>query len=129
MSIKNTHSAEDLAFDIRSAIRGELEAINEYTAFARRAPMPEAAALFIHIADEERHHVVELFGLPTQVDPAQRQAYMDVFARDTRAHDVLAVPACFASTLEIPARNRIVPEMGLRVAKAQKTKPQGFVHE
>ncbi len=83
----NHHGAADmadLAADIRSDMRGELEAITMYTEHARRAPTAEAAAVFEHIAGDERHHLMELLALLLQVDPAQCRAYMDVFGRGAR---------------------------------------------
>lgn len=76
-----SQESADLAMDIRNSIRGELEAINDYVEFARRTPTAEAAALFEHVANDERHHAVEFFALLMQVDPAQCQAYMDVFSQ------------------------------------------------
>ena len=70
-----------LAADIRLDMVGELQVINQYLEHAHHATLPQAAALFNEIANDERHHLMELLLLLLHVDPEQNKAHADVFAR------------------------------------------------
>ncbi len=78
--------AWETAENLRTAMRGELQAINEYELFARQTPYPQIRDLLRHIANEERHHVAEEFRALLMIDPDQAKAYKDVFGGG-RPHD------------------------------------------
>lgn len=69
----------DLAAEIRKDIVSELQAINDYQEHAGRTENKEAQELFRHIADEERHHAMELLKLLLKIDPGQCRAFLDEF--------------------------------------------------
>lgn len=64
----------DLAL-LREDLIGELQAITQYEQHAAQAVDPRVREVLRHIADEERHHVVELMRLISQLDPSQAQAF------------------------------------------------------
>lgn len=56
---------------VRLVLARELETINEYEAYARRAESPSIRAFFLHLAKEEKEHVSEAMKLIHQLDRDQ----------------------------------------------------------
>jgi rubrerythrin len=59
--------------DLREALVGELQAINQYEEDAAEATDPQVRALFMEIANDERHHVAELIAMINRFDPVQER--------------------------------------------------------
>ncbi|QSQ09030.1 hypothetical protein H0A61_01387 [Koleobacter methoxysyntrophicus] len=56
---------------LREDLIGELQAINQYEAHAAQAGDPQVRALFMEIADDEKHHVADLLKMINRLDPVQ----------------------------------------------------------
>lgn len=61
---------KDLVF-LREDLIGELQAINQYETHAAQASDPQVRALFMEIANDEKHHVADLLKMINRLDPAQ----------------------------------------------------------
>lgn len=65
-------SAErEVLYRLRIVLARELETINQYEQFADATDDPASKTLFQHLADEEKEHVMEVFEVLNQRDPAQ----------------------------------------------------------
>ena len=58
-------------YRLRVVMARELETINQYEQFADATADPALQTLFQHLADEEKEHVMEVFEVLLQRDPAQ----------------------------------------------------------
>lgn len=67
-------SLETLAA-LREDLVGELQAINQYEAHAARATDPRVRDVLLHIARDEREHVVELLRTIISLDPQQAREF------------------------------------------------------
>lgn len=66
---------------VRSDLVGELEAINQYERHARMTDNREARKLFQEIANDEKHHVVELMHFLMTLDPELREEMRKIMER------------------------------------------------
>jgi len=66
---------------LRQNMCGELTAISDYEAHAATACDARLSALYRHIADEERHHVMEQLKELMRLDPRQAKAFLDIFGK------------------------------------------------
>lgn len=74
MSYQTLPEDSDLAL-VRAVLARELETINEYEAFAKRAADPTIRAFFLHLAKEEKEHVSEAMHLIHRLDADQENEW------------------------------------------------------